>query len=287
MTKRWLINTVLLIIALILAWLLWAHPQTPVVAIPPTLTALKPANVTTVTVQQPGRPLITLTRKGSQWFLQTPFHARADQFRLAALTDLVSTSVTDQFAPPPTGLTPFGLAPARLTLTLNQTRILIGDRHLFANQNLRYAYANGRIALISAEAIHPRRLQVDSFLSTELLGNHIHPIAFTFRHFQVIRRQGIWRVLPAAPVSNDRINTFVDEWRYARALAVTRYHGAIARGRILIEYKQPMAGGKRQLKTLTIDILATTPELILYRPSEGLEYHFPAEIGKRLLHITS
>jgi len=31
------------------------------------------------------------------------------------------------------------------------------------------------------------------------------------------------------------------------------------------------------------DILAREPEVILYRPDEGLDYHLPPDVGERLL----
>ncbi|MHB8255587.1 MAG: hypothetical protein ACYDEV_18330, partial [Acidiferrobacter sp.] len=87
-------------------------------------------------------------------------------------------------------------------------------------------------------------------------------------------------------VSNDRINTFVDEWRYARALSVTRYHGEPAVGQIVIRYRGLGGHKPPHLKVLTIGILATRPELVLLRRDQGLEYHFPEEIGRRLLHLS-
>ncbi|MHB1566367.1 MAG: hypothetical protein ACYCXG_06580 [Acidiferrobacter sp.] len=287
MRKRWWLNAGLSLVVVALVVLLWAKPHRPPPPPPPAvLTPLKAAAVTAITLVRAGHPAIDLTRRGKRWFLQKPFTARADRFRVAALTGILTAPVSDRFvAPTGATLTQYGLAPPQAVLTLNGLAIRIGARHPFAA--LRYVALRHHIALIPAETIHPRRLHVDGFLSTRLLGDHMHPVAFALPGFTVARRRGIWQLSPPmAHVSNDRINTFVDEWRYARALAVTRYHGQPAIGLVTIRYHRRAAGDGPRLHTLTLDILARRPELVLFRPDEGLEYHFPAEIGQRLLRLT-
>lgn len=287
MRKRWWLNAGLAVIVVTLIMLLWTQPhhRPPAPSVTP-LTPLKATAITTVTLARTGHPLIDLTRRANRWFLQKPFTARADRFRVAALTGVAVAPVSDRFTVPTgTALSQYGLAPPQAVLTLNGLPIDIGARHPFAA--LRYVAVHHHVALIPAETIHPARLHVDSFLSTRLLGARIHPVAFVLPGFTVARDRGIWRLTPSqAHISNDRINTFVDEWRYARALEVTRSHGQPAIGVITVHYRRRAAGGGSALKTLTIDILARRPELILFRPDEGLAYHFPAEIGRRLLRLT-
>ena len=40
--------------------------------------------------------------------------------------------------------------------------------------------------------------------------------------------------------------------------------------------------GEKQ-KTLQVGIVSKAPELILYRPDEGLQYHFPQGLDSRML----
>ena len=284
MTNRWFINGLLLCVALGLGFFLWRRPEVAAHAPAPKLAVIKTASVSTVEVQRKGQPTILLKREGSRWFVLKPFKARADKFRVEALTDLLQAHTSDRFKAPQSRLAGFGLAPPQAVLTLNKQRVLIGRRRPFGD--LRYVLVNHTISLVSAEAIHPRRLSPNSFLSTKLLSAKIHPLGFVLPHFAIVRKRGIWRALPKiARLSNDRINTFVDEWRYARALSVTRYHGQAAVGRIVIRYRTQGVAKPSRPRTLTIDILATQPELVLARPDQGLEYHFPAEIGRRLLHL--
>ena len=284
LTRRGLANIGLLVVAGVLAWVLWGRPA-PRPAMPtPQLAPIKGAAITAITIARPGRPAIRLQQVAGHWQLTRPFKARAARFRVEALTDIVDAKPHDRFAVPKGPLSAFGLAPPQATVTLNHKRILIGRRRPFGD--LRYVLTGHTIALVPAEIIHPRRLTSDSFLSTRLLGNHIHPVAFTLPHLTVTRHDGIWHATPSpAGVSNDRINGFVDAWRYARALSVSRYHGAPVVGRVVVHYHERGTAKTQARHTLVIDILATHPEFVLLRPDQGLEYHFPQEIGERLLAI--
>lgn len=287
MDKRWTVNALLFVVALGIGILLWAQGHhAPLPRAPAPLIPIKVAALSTISVQRPGHAAILLRRSGTHWFLLKPLKARADQFRVEALTDVLDAGTRDHFAvPQKKRLAAFGLAPPQAVLTLDQKQVLIGKRRPFGD--LRYILVNHTVALVPAETIHPRRLNTDSFLSTELLSTRVHPLSFTLPRFTVRRKEGIWRVLPKpVKVSNDRINAFVDGWRYARALSVTRYHGQRPIGRIVIDYRLAKAH-KLLIRRLIVDILSTSPELVLLRPDQGLEYHFPAEIGQRLLHLSA
>lgn len=284
MRKRWIANLVLLALAVALLATLWTHPESRKTAELARLTLLKPGAISHITLQRPGQPVIRLVRDAQgDWQLVAPFHARADRFRAAAVADVADAAVHDHFAARPP-LARYGLAPPQATLRLNGTTVHIGARHPFAS--LRYVQVGRTIDLIPAETIHPARLSVESFLSTRLLGRTIQPTAFIMPTFTVARVKGIWRLTPASSkISNDRINSFVDKWRYARALRVTRYDGhRPVIGRVTIRYTRRI-GEHSERGLLHIDILATKPEVVLLRPRERLAYHFPQEIGERMLHI--
>jgi hypothetical protein len=94
-------------------------------------------------------------------------------------------------------------------------------------------------------------------------------------------KHGAWQMAPAnKELTSDRINAFVEEWRHAQALSVTEYSGKTAHEKINFGF----AAGS-PLKNLEIGILAHKPELVLYRRDEGLQYHFPEELGARLLQL--
>ena len=99
------------------------------------------------------------------------------------------------------------------------------------------------------------------------------------------RIDGTWRRESAdkkgdAEISGDRVNAFVAHWQNARALTVSRLTARKPLDSVQIVFEQD---GKRD--TLVVDVLSYRPELVLARRDEGLEYHFPEEIGKQLLQL--
>jgi hypothetical protein len=76
-------------------------------------------------------------------------------------------------------------------------------------------------------------------------------------------------------LSQDDLMRWVDEWRLASALRVESRSALKAREEIRIRLKD--GGG------FTLAVLAREPELIVARSDEQLQYHFRAELAKRLL----
>jgi len=97
----------------------------------------------------------------------------------------------------------------------------------------------------------------------------------------VYRKDGGWQRRPErAALSSDLINDFVIEWQQASALSVQRHSGKRPSAWISLT----LASGAKPA-SVRVGVLAREPELVLYRPDEGLDYHFPAELGKRLLQL--
>ncbi len=282
LTRRGWLNAALAVMAVALVMILEHSDKRPHRAAPRRLLAIHAGQITRITLARAHHRSMLIVRRGSHWVLKRPFAARADRFRVESLTDLVRAHVHDRF-PAPAALGAFGLAPAQARLSVNGTRVLVGRRQPFGN--LRYLLIGHMVALVAADTIHPRRLTVDSFLSTRLFGKRVRPIAFALPGLTVARQHGIWRARPLPQhTSNDRITTFVDEWRYARALSVDRYHGEPVQAHILIRYRV-RGNHKGPVRSLTLGILERRPELALVRDDNGLVYHFPAETGERLLSL--
>jgi len=101
--------------------------------------------------------------------------------------------------------------------------------------------------------------------------------------FMLTLHDGTWKRDPEiAALSSDRTNAFVDEWRHARALQVQVHTDKNkAQETVVLAFENP-DGSKSELK---IDVLTRKPELVLYRPDENLEYHFPDDTTERLLNL--
>ena len=281
MRSRWLLNLALGVFLIALALLVYFRP-TPddekAKAAKP-LTALKADTITRIRIQRPNEKEISLTKDGDEWRIAAPLKARADRIRVENILQIASADVSDRFTS--SDVKQYGLEPPQARVWLNDSEIRFGQAH--ALQALHYvAYAN-EIALVPAGSFRAADVALDDLLSTSLLEKDRRPVGFELPGRRLMLHDGQWQLMPAKPeISSDRLNTFSEEWRFARAMSVSPHKPRPTLGRVKIYYQSE---GVKTAKPASVafDILARTPEVVLYRADEGLDYHLPPDVGERLL----
>ena len=280
MKNRWLLNLALvLLVAIMLAIVVYrpgTSPQPPA----PALTALSIDAITRLRVLRPNQPEIVLEKSSGVWSLVAPYKARANLFRVNNLLDLATAKSASHFDAPTADLAKYGLDQPETRVWLNDREIRFGIMHPINPQY--YVLVDGQVHLIAASYFSGAALAPADFFSHQLLDDGLKPASFSLPGFKLILdNNGAWQIAPAnQELSSDRINTLVDEWRHAQALSVNKYSGKPAHEHAIIRFSTDSA-----LKELDIGILAHKPEFILYRADEGLEYHFPEDVGTRLLKL--
>lgn len=295
MRNRWFLNLALLLFIVVLVLLVRYQPgkraETKDMSGPP-LTQIAADDIQRVRLERPQHEPVVMARDGAEWRLHAPVRARADRFRVDGLLQLAGVRTEGRL--PADDLKKYGLDKPLATVWLNDAEIRFGSMH--ALQELQYIWFNGEVVLIPAGSARGIGARAEDFFSTALLEKNRKPLAFTLPGFKVALDSGTWKRTPAvAELSGDRVNGFVEEWRYARALSVKRHKAQASLGKVVIDYideggddKKPPAPGKQPAtQRLEIDILMRTPEFILHRKDEGLDYHFPPDTGTRLLQLNA
>lgn len=286
MNSRWWLNLGLAVFIVVLLVAVHYAPGRDPGDLRPPLTALTADGVQHIRVMRPGHASIELARQGSGWQMLAPTHARADRFRIDDLLHLVRARVQDSFVPVPSALASYGLNPPQATVWFNNERLDFGNSHTL--NHLQYVLYKGRVDLISAYSMDPASLRTSDLYSARLLEKGEKLVALKLPHFSLASHHGVWQVTPPnSQLSTDTINGFVDEWRYARALSVDRYSGKPVTGHVFVTYVNPAPGVQDTRHTLDIGIIERSPELVLYRKDEGLEYHLPMEVGAHLLNLSA
>jgi hypothetical protein len=284
MKKRWLLNLALLAFVATLIVLVKVLPDRSGAAdAPAPLLDTQPTTIQAIRISRGGED-IRLERAVGGWRLAAPVRARADEIRVDALLRLAVAAPRARFSAPPDTFAQYGLERPQATVWLGQTEIRIGAAHEL--DDLHYVGYGNEVLLMPGAAVRPALQPLRAFFSTHLLDDGRKPVAFKLPAFRVAQVDGVWTLTPAnGNVSNDQINQFVEEWRYARALSVTRHAAVRPRAQVQVQVRYANLPADAAPKTLDIAILARKPELILYRADEGLAYHFPAETGDRLLTL--
>jgi len=280
MKNRWLLNLalVLLVGALVLVAVFRPGKEPEPAGTP--LTALTPESVTTIRLQRPKQADIVLEKKHDTWQLTAPREARANGFRVNELTRLAATPVKTRFPANAAELEKYGLASPLATAVLNDAEIRFGAMHPLSQEL--YVLHAGQVQLVPATVMRTVLTPLDDWFHPGLLADKTRIVSLQLPGFRLTQNeQGAWVRTPArANLSSDRINRFVDEWRYARALSVTSASGKRAAERIAIT----VADGEKT-RVLEFGVLSRKPELVLVRIDEQLEYHFPADAVARLLEL--
>lgn len=271
--RRWILNFGLALLAVGLLLVMWWRPGQP--PPPPPLTTLKPADIRHVIIHQPQQPAIELVRDQDRWRMVKPVAARLNTRVLDQLLWLASAPVLSQPGEGG-GLAAFGLEPPRARVRLNETEIDIGVLHPVKGQI--YVRHGGRSALVPAGHAAVVSFPWNRLLDHRLLGDDSVVRGLQLPGFAVVHQPDGWQRRPAdRALSSDRINAFVQEWQHATALAVDPATRKPAVGKITLTIR---AGGQEQ--RLVLEIVSFQPELVLRRRDEGLEYHFPEDVGRRL-----
>jgi len=212
--------------------------------------------------------------------MTAPYQARANEFRVNDFVGIASSPTSFRFAAQTDQLRQFGLLQPSATLVLDNEEVQFGSMHPIQNQI--YVLNAKQVSLIDASALRIAAVRIEDLYSPRPLGANPKLEELSFPGFGITKNEtGAWRRSPELKeLSSDTVNRFVDEWRNAIALSVSRWPARKMGNRVRITLRV----GEKQ-KNIDLFLVQRRPELILARPDEGLAYHFPAEVADRLLEL--
>lgn len=274
MMVKWGVNvTMLLLVALLAAFILWKgkeHPDSP-----RPLVVLDRDSLQKLTLDHAEH--LEFFREGGVWKMSQPFSAPVAQVRLAFLLEITQAVPKAEYPlPEPSELKSFGLDPPLARLRLDDTEVLLGSRAPL-NQ-ARYVAVNSHLYLIDDQYFRPTEGHAVDFVEKKLLpdGFGIHSIRLP--ELKVLKgTDERWSSTP--PHAEVDLADFVMQWSLARAIEVRREPP----GQVLGETIE--ISGDSGVQRFTI--LQKTPELILGRDDLGLSFVMYPEAGARLMNISA
>jgi Domain of unknown function (DUF4340) len=284
MRSRWLLNFALLLLVVLLGLTLMYQRHVDRQPAATRLTTMSPDAIERVRILYADGEEVRLKKQQGKWSLLAPLHARVSQAKVRNLVELVGATSELQLPATAESLRKFGLDTPKAQLWLNDEEIRVGMQHPF--KDARYVLYRDRVQLIPAHHFAPASYRFGNLLDTRLLEDERKLVALELPQLSLQLHDQTWELRPKdTDITADRINTFVDEWRYARAFAVGRYSGRPVRDRIRIVFDNPDKTVPGKNSELELGILSYTPELVLYRADEGLEYRFTEDTANRLLRL--
>lgn len=286
MKKNWVINGVLALVVLGLG--LFASQRkdaepTPQTALLPNLHA---DAITRIQLHKNGNLACELAKENAVWHLVKPLTAAVNDYQVQQLLSLPAQPIRkslDSKQP----LQNFGLAEPSLVLTLDQHRIAFGASHPINHQ--RYLHTETGISLVDDRWQQILNACPESLISPQLIDSNRKITRIRLPDAELWLEQGRWQRNPAVATtesatteSMDVLQTFLDEWRYAQALFITRID-------TLMDTRKPKSTAARveiQFEdggTVYFLVDAVGDGGTLSAPLRGLVYHMHAESLANLL----
>ncbi len=276
--RRWLVNLTLLAVVVTLATFTVYQRQQEKIELGPPLAVLATENVGRIRIERPGQPVIVLEKHTENWRLTSPVAARANRFNVENL--LRMPSARSELKLDGGDPTQYGLVTPQAKLEVGDEIFEFGTLHPFRSQV--YVRHRGVVHLVSAQALHAVLRAPNHFIDARLLEPERRLVGLRLPGFALELKDGAWQRLPPNKnLASDRLNDFAAQWTNAHALAVE----AAGQRPALASVRLTLVRENITPETLTLEILAYKPTFVLRRRDEKLEYHFPEEIGKRLLDI--
>lgn len=272
MKSRLLLNLALAALVMVLALFVWFKPK-PAVQAEFKLSTLAAGDIGRIVIEKAGQSAIVLQKTPAGWRLSSPFQARAEGGTVGHLLEILAAASPQRF--PAADLGRFQLDRPLLRLTLNDQEFSFGAQNPLTGEV--YVATSGGVHLVAPRYLASALKAPTDFVSRAFLAGEEKPVGFEFADLKLDRQSdGKWLASPPHPDwSQDDLNRWADEWRHASSLVAQPHDGS-----------PPVESFALRLldgKTIACGILRREPELVLLREDEKLQYHFPAEAGKRLL----
>ena len=268
---RSLINIALLVLVAVAGALLYFRPQPE----PDATYALLPApleDVRRIELERTNGMRIVLARENGQWRMQAPVPGRLEDIALARVLEIGRVRATQRM--PATELERFELDKPWGRLRFDDHAIELGMSNPLTEEL--YVRSGEHVYALPARYAGSIPADASKLLAHRLFGRDEQPVAFRLERFSVRSQDGRWQLEPDGDgASQDDLLRWVDHWRLASSIITQPQTDARARAAIEVDL--------RDGRTIRFHVTATTPDFVLRREDERLEYHFPSRLAGVLL----
>lgn len=286
MKSRWLVNLALLLVVAGIVWALHLTSEKKKSAAPAEIrvSALDPETINRISIEFPAKAPVELEKRDGHWLLTKPYAARAGKEEVNKILAILGAASVDRFdAKDPAS---YGLDHPALRLKLDAEEFVFGTFNPVSGQQ--YVGYKNAVYLVNTAYSEAASIQIVEMLDKNLLGPGEEVTGFDFSHLEqwektrlsLALEQGKWKVsAPQAKPNQNELNEWYQaNWTTLLATAVEPYK--VDRKASYPSFEVKLKNGK----TIHFDKVHESPELVLARPDEGLQYHFPQDLGFVILN---
>jgi hypothetical protein len=277
MSRRSLLNLVLLVLASLLMLVVVFEPGKTPPPQPPGLTPLRKDDIHTIHIDRHDAQSIVLEKVGKRWQMRQPVAAAVNPLRFYAIMKLAETRSLGSYSSAGRKLHSFGLDKPRVHVTFNdELSLAFGSNTPLDNR--RYLLLGDQIHLITDSFYYHLIGGFTTFIDTALLPPQSRLEGLQLPGLTLKQVAGHWETEPQPEYySADQAAALIEAWQHATALEVKKY--SEGKGEEIVLH---IAGQSEPIRFL---ITARTPELVLARPELGIQYHLAEHLAGELLEL--
>jgi len=265
MSRRLLINLLLLICVIGLAVFLGTNKEQEIVEPEVTLTDIQPDSIHVIHIERQDLDDIIFQKQGNNWTMQSPFTLPANPSRIKVMLKLLQAHSYDHFSAPDNDLTPYMLAVPAVSIVLNDTRIAFGDTNPL-EKKLRYVLVKDTVHIINDSLFHQLQASATFFLDPKLIPPDATIKVMHLPELKIDNTEG--------GKMSEAHQQIINAWKQMDSISVRKYEEIEAIDTIKIEFKTG--------ELIEFIIVSDRPNLILARPERGIQYHISNTVSDSL-----
>ncbi len=283
MSKRNLLNLILLVFILVLVVFVIYQPGKDVPATPPTLTDLKVSDIHFIKINRHKSNSIEqemeFKKTAAGWLMLKPYQQAANSFRIDSILKLLSSVSLSQNSLTKLDPAKFGLKQPLATITFNETAIAFG--HNKSLKNHRYVRIGSTLHMIADTFFYQLNAKAASFINHKLIADKSKITSLTLPTLKLIHHVGKWELTPNSnKFSADSINQLISEWQLSQAydIEITK-PAAKATANIIL--------GLSDGKNIRFKSRVSKDNFTLTNIDSGIRYILSADRKNKLLKLSS
>ena len=225
MSKRNLLNLILLTFILVLVALVVYEPGKEKPITPPTLTNLKSNDIHHIKINRrmgdPGEQNIVFNKTADGWMMLEPYHLPANTFRIDSILKLLSTVSFSQNNLENLDQGKFDLIIPHATITFNKTSIVFGNNKSLKHH--RYVKIDSTLHMIADTFYYQLLAKTESYINHKLLPENNKIIKLILPKLKLEQVNGKWQATPKAETfTADSVNQLISEWQLSQAYDIKK-----------------------------------------------------------------
>ena len=274
MSKRMLINYLLIVLIVIFTWIGIKFPIREDQLIDrDAITTLKPQNITHIKIET-ADGTIEINKQGQVWQIDNPVHWYANNVAAERLASLAGVHPQSKLPRTEIDISTLGLRIPKAVVTLNNTAVYFGDTNRIGNR--RYLMVDPNVFLVS-DVYYPFISQgLNSLIDERLLPSHLALKSLAFSGFKLEKDATGWH--SDKPEDSTAAEQLINHWQRNAATRISRYNEGTTP-------LQKITATLQNDTEINFFLLSIKPQIVIARPDLKLAYHFAEHDYYNLLEL--